>query len=172
MAGPRAPGEDGSQIELTEDPLMNVGKICKRQVVTVTPRTEIVAAAQLMREKHVGFLVVVEPEPLAQYGKPVGVLTDRDIVVSVLARGADPKLLIVADIMNQGPAMVDERESVEQALQSMRRMGVRRLPVVGAQGLLTGVVSLDDLIDVLAAQISDLSGAVRNEQRIEGVLRS
>lgn len=151
---------------------MNVGKVCKRQVVTVTPRTELIAAAQLMREKHVGFLVVVEPEPLAQFGKPVGVLTDRDMVVSVMARGTDPKLLTVADVMNQGPAMVEERESIEQALQTMRRMGVRRLPVVGAQGLLVGVVSLDDVIDVLAAQLGDLSGAVRNEQRIEGVLRS
>ena len=151
---------------------MNVGKICKRQVVTVTPRTELIAAAQLMREKHVGFLVVVEPEPLAQFGKPVGVLTDRDMVVSVMARGTDPKLLTVADVMNEGPAMVEERESIEQALQTMRRMGVRRLPVVGAQGLLAGVVALDDVIDVLAAQLGDLSAAVRNEQRIEGVLRS
>ncbi len=151
---------------------MNVGKVCKRQVVTVTPRTELIAAAQLMREKHVGFLVVVEPEPLTQFGKPVGVLTDRDMVVSVMARGADPKALTVADIMNQGPAMVEERESIDQALQTMRRMGVRRLPVVGPQGLLAGVVSLDDVIDVLAGQLGDLSGALRNEQRIEGVLRS
>lgn len=151
---------------------MNVGKVCKHQVVTVTPRTELIAAAKLMREKHVGFLVVVEPESTASYGRPVGVLTDRDIVVSVVAKGENPTQLIVGDIMNQGPAMIDEGESLEQALQTMRRMGVRRLPVLGPRGMLTGIISLDDVIDVLAREIGEVSGAVQNEQRIEGVLRS
>jgi len=151
---------------------MIVRTICKRQVITVTPRTELVAAAQLMREKHIGFLVVVEPEPLTTYGKPVGVLTDRDIVVSVVAREADLKALTVADVMNQGPATVDEGDSVAQALRTMRRMGVRRLPVVGSRGMLVGVLSLDDVLDVIAGEVGDLAGAVQNEQRIEGVLRS
>ena len=151
---------------------MNVGRVCKHQVITVTPRTELVAAAKLMREKHVGFLVVVEPESGASHGRPVGVLTDRDVVVSVVAKGEDPKQLIVADIMNRGPATVDENESLDLALQTMRRLGVRRLPVVGPRGMLTGIVSLDDVIDVLAREIEEVSGAVQNEQRIEGVLRS
>ncbi len=155
-----------------EDSTMNVGKVCKHQVVTVTPRTDLNVAAKLMREKHVGFLVVVEPESAAVYGRPVGVVTDRDIVVSVVAKGEDPKQLTVADIMNQGPAMVDETESLDHALQTMRRMGVRRLPVAGPHGMLTGVISLDDVIDVLAREIGEVSGAVQNEQRIEGVLRS
>ena len=151
---------------------MKVGKVCKRQVITVTPRSDLVEAAKLMREKHVGYLVVAEPEPAAIYGRPVGVVTDRDIVISVVAKGEDPKQLTVGDIMNQGPATVDESESVDQALQTMRRMGVRRLPVTGQRGMLTGVVSLDDVIDVLAGQVAEMSGAVKNEQRIEGVLRS
>lgn len=151
---------------------MKVGKVCKHQVITVTPRVDLIAAAELMREKHVGFLVVAESDTTGLYGRPVGVLTDRDIVVSVVANGADPKQLTVADIMNQGPAVVDETESLDQALQTMRRMGVRRLPVVGPRGTLTGVLSLDDVIDVLAREIGEVSGAVQNEQRIEGVLRS
>ncbi len=150
---------------------MIVRTVCKRAVVTVTPRTDVIAAAKLMRERHVGFLVVVEPEPLATYGRPVGVLTDRDIVVSVVAQEADARTLTVADLMNRGPATVEEAESVEQALRTMRRMGVRRLPVVGARGMLTGVLSLDDVLDVIAGEVGDLSGAVSNEQRIEGVLR-
>ena len=150
---------------------MTVGKICKRQVITVTPETDLVATAELMREKHIGFIVVVESEPHAQFGRPVGVLTDRDIVVAVVARGADPKLLTAGDVMSREPALVDESDSVDQALRTMRRMGVRRLPVVGSRGLVTGILSLDDILDVLAAAIGELSGAVRNEQRIEGVLR-
>jgi CBS domain-containing protein len=151
---------------------MIVRTVCKRPVVTVTPRTELIAAAKLMREKHVGFLVVVEPDPeKATYGRPVGVLTDRDIVVSVVAREVDPKTLTAADLMKECPTTVDEEESVSQALRAMRRMGVRRLPVVGSRGMLRGVLSLDDLLDVVAREVGELSGAVHNEQRIEDVAR-
>lgn len=146
---------------------MKVGSICRHEVVTVTPRTDLVAAAQLMREQHVGFLVVVEPEPNTTYGRPVGVLTDRDIVITVVAREADPKLLTVTDVMKQYPTMVDETDPLDQALHTMRRMGVRRLPVVGSAGMLTGILALDDVPDVLSGEISDVSGTVRNEQRIE-----
>ncbi|HUN75938.1 MAG TPA: CBS domain-containing protein [Steroidobacteraceae bacterium] len=150
---------------------MLVRTVCKRLVVTVTPQTEVIAAAKLMREKHVGFLVVVEPQTLETYGRPVGVLTDRDIVVSVVALEVDPKDLTVADLMSRGPAAVEEGESIEQALRTMRRMGVRRLPVLGARGMLFGVLALDDVLDVLAGEIGELSGAVHNERTIEGVLR-
>ena len=146
---------------------MKVGSICRHEVVTVTPGTDLVAAAQLMREQHVGFLVVVEPEPNTTYGRPVGVLTDRDIVITVVAREADPKLLTVTDVMKQYPTMVDETDPLDQALHTMRRMGVRRLPVVGSAGMLTGILALDDVPDVLSGEISDVSGTVRNEQRIE-----
>jgi CBS domain-containing protein len=150
---------------------MNVGRICKRQLVTVTPRTDLVAAAELMREHHVGFVVVVEPQPPSAYGRPIGVLTDRDIVVCVVAGAADPKLLRVADVMNPDPVTIDEAESLDHALRIMRRMGIRRLPVVGSRGMLSGVVSLDDIIDLLGSEIADVVGAVRNEQRIERVQR-
>lgn len=151
---------------------MNVGKICNRQIVTLAAGTDLVAAAKLMREKHVGFLIVVEPQALAQYGRPVGVLTDRDIVISVVARGADPTLLTAGDVMNRELVMTDESDSLEQALRLMRRMGVRRLPVIGSRSMLTGVLSLDDILDVVAAEIGEISGTVRNEQRIEGALRT
>ena len=151
---------------------MLVKSICKRPVVTVTPRTDLVSAAKLMRAEHVGFLVVVEPEPLTTYGRPVGVLTDRDIVVAVVAREVDPKMLTVADVMSEGPANIEETASVSQALKAMRRMGVRRLPVVGARGMLSGVLSLDDVLDVVADQVGELTGAIHNEQRIEDVTRT
>jgi CBS domain-containing protein len=147
---------------------MNVGRICKHQVVTVAPKTELIAAAQLMREKHIGYLVVVESAPVA---RAVGVLTDRDIVVSIVARGADPKLLTVGDVMSREPVTVNEKQSIAEAVRTMRRMGVRRLPVVGSRGEVIGMLSLDDVIDVVASEIGDLAGAIHNEQRIEGVLR-
>ncbi len=151
---------------------MSIRSICKRPVVTVTAQTDVVSAARLMREKHVGFLVVIEPDPEnVTYGRPLGVLTDRDIVVTVVAREVDPRTLTVADLMNRSPATVGEEDSVSQALRVMRRMGVRRLPVVGSRGMLTGVLSLDDLLDAVAGEVGELSGAVHNEQRIEDVIR-
>jgi CBS domain-containing protein len=150
---------------------MNVGSICRREVVTVTPQIDLVAAAQVMRERHVGFLVVVEPEPNTKYGRPIGVLTDRDIVVSIVARGADPKLLTVADLMKRYPAMVDEADPLDQALHTMRRMGVRRLPVVGSAGMLSGVIALDDMLAVLCGEGGEAVDTVRHEQHNEARLR-
>ena len=150
---------------------MNVGSICRREVVTVTPQIDLVAAAQVMRERHVGFLVVVEPEPKTKYGRPIGVLTDRDIVVSIVARGADPKLLTVADLMKRYPAMVDEADPLDQALHTMRRMGVRRLPVVGSAGMLSGVIALDDMLAVLCGEGGEAVDTVRQEQHNEARLR-
>jgi CBS domain-containing protein len=146
---------------------MNVGRLCERQVVTVTPQQELVPAAELMREKHIGFLVVVE-----EYGRPIGVLTDRDIVISVVAKRADPSLLTVADVMTRDPTTADEEESVVSALRTMRRIGVRRLPVVGSNGLLTGILSLDDVLDLLANELAEVSGAIHNERHLEGVQRT
>ena len=147
---------------------MKVGRLCKRHPVTVEARSELIAAAEIMRKHHVGYLIVVDVEA----PKPIGVLTDRDIVVSVVAKGADPKALLVADVMTTQPVTVNEQDSVSSALQSMRRMGVRRVPVVSAHGDLVGVLALDDVLDEIAKEIADLTGAVHNEQRVEGVLRS
>lgn len=150
---------------------MNIGKICRRPVVTIRPGDSLSTAARLMREHHIGYLIVADPQSSGAI-RPLGVLTDRDIVLTVLAKEADPAALTAGDIMNSQPVTADESDSVESALQTMRRIGVRRLPVVGRRGELTGVLSLDDVIDTLASDIQELAGVIRNEQRIEGVLRT
>jgi len=124
-----------------------------------------------MREKHIGYLVVVDPEVVDQSLRPVGVLTDRDIVVSVVARETDPRALRVGDVMTQQPVTVGSAEPVERALREMRRIGVRRLPVVGQRGELIGVLSLDDVLEVLAGELQNIAGSIRNERAIEGSLR-
>ncbi len=151
---------------------MKVGKICQRRAITVRAEAPLTVAAQLMREQHIGYLIVVSPGPSGDLARPVGVLTDRDIVVTVVAKETDPRALTAGDIMNMQPVTVSESDSIEDALQLMHRTGVRRLPVVGAANELAGVLSLDDVIDALAAQITSIAGAIRNERQIEGVLRS
>jgi CBS domain-containing protein len=128
-------------------------------------------AARLMREKHVGYLVVVEPAVRETAFKPAGVLTDRDIAVSVVAREADARALRAEDVMTRAPVVAQEDESLGSALKKMRKIGVRRLPVVGPMEELVGVISLDDVIDALVGELEDVAGAIRSEQLIEHSLR-
>lgn len=150
---------------------MNVGSICNRRVVTASPQLDIQAAAELMREEHVGFLVVVSETPRGPQ-PPLGVLTDRDIVISVVAKRADPASLKVGDVMSMQPVVAGESEAVDLALKTMRRAGVRRLPVVNSRGEIVGVLSFDDLLEFVAREMESLSGAVHNERQIEGATRS
>lgn len=149
----------------------NIGDLCKREPVTVREYDDLTTAAQLMREQHVGYLVVVQPNPVDGTGKPVGVLTDRDIVIGVVAKQVDPRSLRVGDLMSRQPVVAEENSSIEFALNEMRRIGVRRLPVVGHAGQLVGIVSLDDVLDTLSAQMAAVSGSIHNEQRLENALR-
>ncbi len=149
---------------------MNIADIYKHAPVTIHESEDLSAAARLMRERHIGYLVVVEPY-LSGAVKPVGVLTDRDIVISVIAKGADPRELRVGDVMTRKPVMIDESKTLAAALGEMRRIGVRRIPVVGALGELLGVLSLDEVLDALAEELLGVVGSIRSELRVEGALR-
>lgn len=149
----------------------NIGELCRRNVVSIRESEELIAAARLMREQHVGYLVVVEPQVRDQSLRPIGVITDRDIVIAVVAKEVDPRALNVGDVMTRQPIVCSEDTSVDAALQEMRRVGVRRLPVIGRLGNLVGVVSIDDLLATIADELANVAGSIRNEQRIEGALR-
>jgi CBS domain-containing protein len=150
---------------------MYTAEILKRDVVTVRPGEELLRAARLMREKHVGYLVVVEPAPREGTVRPVGVLTDRDIVVTVIAREIDPRSLRVEDVMTRQPVVVRADEPLNTALRDMRRIGLRRLPVIGEHGELVGVMSLDDVVTTLARQLQEVAGSMRTEQANEHAQR-
>jgi CBS domain-containing protein len=147
---------------------MNVGQVCGRHVVTVLPGSELVAAAGLMREKHIGYLVVVESEWMR---RPVGVLTDRDIVVSVVAKKVDPASLTVGDVMTSRVVSTDEQGPVDAALVQMRRNGVRRLPVLGPEGEVVGVLSIDDALQVIMNELDNAAGSIRLEREVERATR-
>jgi CBS domain-containing protein len=150
---------------------MKVGSICRREVVTTASGEGLGVAARLMREWHVGFLVVVESTTAEVGSKVIGVLTDRDIVTTVVAKEADARTLTVGDVMTRDPLLVGESHPLEVALRHMRDAGVRRVPVVGDRGQLVGVLSLDDALDTLASQLNDVAGAIRSEQRLEVTAR-
>jgi len=151
---------------------MNAGSVCKRGVVTVAPTDDLIAAAHVMREKHVGYLIVSEASAPADRSKRiVGVLTDRDIVVAVLAQEVDAHSLKVGDVMTRDPLLIDEAQSIESVLRHMREAGVRRVPVVDRSGALSGVLSIDDVLERIAEQLLNIAGSFRNEQRMERAVR-
>ena len=149
---------------------MKVGDICTRTVVTVPQSVDLAAAAELMRKKHIGYLVVVEPSAADGTVTPIGVITDRDIVIRVIAREAEVRSLRVGDVMTRQPVLVVENSSVAVALHYMREIGVRRLPVVNHAGRLAGVLSLDDVLDALAGELTDIASAIRHELKVEDAL--
>jgi len=137
---------------------MTAGDICTREVTIAFRHTDLVTAARLMREYHVGALVVVdETQGLRTVA---GMLTDRDIVISVVAPELAPEGLNVGDVMSTKPVTAAEDASLIDVLRSMRAHGVRRLPVVGAQQVLVGLVALDDILEVLAQELGLLAATI------------
>jgi CBS domain-containing protein len=144
---------------------MTVNLVCNPNVATVGAGIDVAEAAKLMREQHVGDLIVVKTRGDASV--PVGILTDRDIVVGVIAKGVEPNAVTVGDTMTRNLLTVREDASLEFALREMRRYGVRRAPVVRANGDLVGVITADDIIQHLAVQLSRLADVIRLEQESE-----
>lgn len=148
---------------------MAVGEICNREVVITERGSSVVEAAQLMRTHHVGDLVVVEQRGAARL--PVGIVTDRDIVVEVVAAGVNPDALKVGDIMGAEVATVREGEGLFEALRYMRDKGVRRMPVVDGAGVLVGILTMDDVLALLAEEMTELAKLVSHERQREVVAR-
>ena len=146
---------------------MKVGDLCKRPAVSATAAVPLVEVAKLMRSRHVGSVVVVDP-----FGsqKPVGILTDRDIVVEVLATGVDPAGMSAGDIMTAAPVVASRGEDAMWALKMMRDRGIRRLPIVDDDGALYGVLALDDLMHYICGAVSDVAQLLGTE-RLEESLR-
>ncbi len=144
---------------------MAIGFYCNREVVITGPETTVYEAAQLMRTHHVGTLIVAEKgEGIT---RPIGIVTDRDLVLGVMAPGLKPELILVSDIMAEKLHTVREEESLVETIRIMRGHGIRRIPVVDRQGTLQGIVSLDDLVVLLAEEMNELSKLIANQKARE-----
>lgn len=149
---------------------MFVGEYCVRDVVVAERHMSVPELARLMRRYHVGDIVVVEDH--AGERMPQGIVTDRDLVVEVLAEEVDLNAVTAADIMSADLLVVGEGDDLWETVERMRDRGVRRAPVVNARGGLEGILTVDDLIDLLAEQMSDLVQLFRREQRREQATRT
>ena len=145
---------------------MTIGSICKRNVVVVPKGESIVDAAKRMRMLHVGTVIVIEERD----GKhiPIGILTDRDIVLSVVSSDAQHlPFLSVNDAMSDDLLTAAEDVELEDALKLMQERGVRRLPVVDHSGVLVGIVTADDVIRFLAEELGQVVKLMSREEQVE-----
>jgi CBS domain-containing protein len=141
---------------------MNVGELCNREVVFASRDMGLVEAARLMREHHVGSLVVVDERQSERV--PVGMITDRDIVVAAVAKNVDPSTLSVGDVMSAGALVVREQDDIADALRVMREKGVRRMPVVNRGGALVGILAIDDVLELVAEEMDAFVHTLRSER--------
>ena len=147
---------------------MKTGEACNRTVIVVGRETPLDEAAKLMRENHVGSLVVAED---TNGRRPVGIVTDRDMVVEVLAAGLDYRTMAVGEIMGARLITASEDDDCLDTLKLMRTHGVRRVPVVGLKGDLAGIVTADDLLEIVAEELGEIVRTVGREQAQEAALR-
>ena len=142
-----------------------VSKHCTREVVFALPGESVVDAARRMRDEHVGSIVVVDKYDTR---RPVGMLTDRDIVVGPVAQSADAVTsLTVGDVMTTPVLSAFETDSLDSALTKMETNGVRRLTVVDAAGMVTGVLAVDDVIGHVTGELGKLVSLLAHESEKE-----
>ena len=148
---------------------MPIGEFCNREVVIADRDTTALEAAQLMRQYHVGCLVVVDSVEGPR--RPVGVVTDRDIVIEVVAKQVAPESVKLGEMLASEVSTVSTTDGVYDTLRYMREHGIRRMPVVDALGQLAGIVTMDDYLTLLSEEMTELSKLIAREQKRETTQR-
>lgn len=144
---------------------MLVATLCSRRPVTVATGAPMSDVARLMRDQHVGAVIVTEDG--AQGLRPLGMITDRDIVRAQLERTADLSRLSAGDVMTRNPLVLREDESIDGAIAHLHARGVRRAPVVAPDGTVIGLISADDLLSQVAHKLVGLAEIVAWQRRVE-----
>ena len=144
---------------------MSISEFCVRDVVCTTRTATIAKAAALMRQFHVGDVLVVDEVDGRKL--PVGIVTDRDIVIEVVAAGVDPRLLKVGDLLQRPIVTVTEDRSYGDTIRLMTVNGVRRMPVVDRNGDLVGIISVDDMLRQLAVPLAALAELPDRSRHLE-----
>jgi len=149
---------------------MQAAELCNRQVVTASRDMSIPDAARLMRDRHVGSLIITDT--IDGKAMPVGILTDRDIVIEIISRDISLNEVTVGDIMTYALLKVTEDENIFDVAQRMRARGVRRVPVISRIGELIGIIAADDILELLSEELTLLSRITMREAEQEKAKRS
>jgi len=137
---------------------MSLERFCRKQLVTLRPEEPLQKAAELMRERHVGSVIVVDGE-----GRPLGLVTDRDLVCRAMAMRLDPATA-VKQVMSAGLAVAKKTALIDEVALHMRQAGVRRMPIVDEHGRAAGMVTLDDLLVMLTGELVQTATVIRSNR--------
>ncbi len=137
---------------------MSVGRICVREVDLALRDEPVRVAAQRMNSRNVGSLVVLDQDDI-----PIGLITDRDLAIRIVGKGLDPTTVTVGEVMTKAPEAINEDTTIEMAIARMRSGPFRRLPVVDDEGKLVGLVSLDNILELLVEEFSDIGKLLQKE---------
>ncbi len=137
---------------------MSLERFCRKAPATALPDQTLREVALKMRDHHVGAIVVVENE------RPIGIVTDRDLVMRSLVEPRDPSTTPVRDVMSRNPIVIRNDQKIDDALIALRQSGVRRLPIVDGQGRMVGVVAVDDLVVLMAGELGVAVTAVQSNR--------
>ncbi len=145
------------------------GSLCQKNVVCVSKDTLVSEAAKLMRDHHIGDVVVVEER--GGRSLPIGIVTDRDLTLEVLCETSDSGGIAVADVMVRSLAVAEEKDDMAQLIKIMKEQGVARLPIVDEAGELVGIVTARKLLQVLTQELTAVLSIAEKQQEREKELR-
>jgi CBS domain-containing protein len=148
---------------------MSIGEYCNREMVVVAKTESVSDAIHLMRSQHVGDVVVIDRQ--GDLAIPIGILTDRDIVLEVLAEGVDLEAIVMGDVMSDELVTVNQTTSLMATIKLMQEKAVRRLPVVDERGGVVGIITVDDLLELIAEQLQGIVSLVAKQQQRERARR-
>lgn len=138
---------------------MSLDRFCRKTLITVRPDDPVQRATELMRDRHVGSVLVTDGDE-----RPVGILTDRDVVCRVVAEKRDAGTTPVKQVMSDGVGVVRKSDLIDEAALRMRQLGVRRMPVVDASGRAVGLITLDDLMVMLTGELVQTATVIRSNR--------
>lgn len=137
---------------------MSLERFCRKAIITVLSNQTLEETAQLMRNRHVGAVLILDSD------RPVGIVTDRDIVLRAVADGRDPKTTYVREVMSRKLTVVRDDQKIDDAVTAIRTAGVRRVPIVDSAGKAVGMVTIDDLVVLMAGELSAAAAAVQSNR--------
>jgi CBS domain-containing protein len=134
---------------------MTVHECCNTDVVSASPDAKVMEVVRMMDEKNVGCVIIVERQA------PVGIITDRDIVLRVLKEERDPKTLAVREVMTKNLTVIEGNKGLFEAMRNFEGKNFRRMPVVDERGRLTGIITTDDMMQLLAREFSFVTTVIK-----------
>ncbi|QDT91672.1 CBS domain-containing protein [Gimesia algae] len=137
---------------------MTVGRICSREVDLIDADESVQVAAGRMNSRNVGTLIVLDKE-----SHPIGMITDRDLALRIVGKARDSIQTLVSEVMTRFPDNVSEETTIELALSKMRAGGFRRLPVIDDEGKLVGMLTLDDILELLSTEFTEIGKLIKKE---------